>query len=35
MVGEFTHWLRGIPVDEDLMLNVLSSEMVVASLIDR
>jgi sulfur carrier protein ThiS adenylyltransferase len=30
MASQFTKWLRGIDVDPDLMLNLLSSEMTVA-----
>ena len=30
MVGQFARWLRGLPVDADLMLNLLSSELVAA-----
>jgi len=29
MLGQFTRWLRGLPVDADLTLNLLSSEMTV------
>ena len=31
MVGQFTRWLRGLPVDADLMLNLLASELTVGS----
>ena len=27
MLGQFTRWLRGLPVDRDLTLNLLSSEL--------
>ncbi len=30
MTGQFTRWLRGLPVDCDLSLNLLASEMTVA-----
>jgi sulfur carrier protein ThiS adenylyltransferase len=30
MVGQFARWLRGLPVDGDLTLNLLSSELSVA-----
>jgi sulfur carrier protein ThiS adenylyltransferase len=30
MLTQFTRWLRGLPVDRDLLLNLLSSEMVVS-----
>ena len=30
MVGQFTKWLRGLPVDRDVVLNLLSAEMTVA-----
>jgi molybdopterin/thiamine biosynthesis adenylyltransferase len=29
MLGQFTKWLRGLPVERDLMLNLLSAEMTV------
>ncbi len=29
MLGQFTRWLRGLPVDPDLTLNLLSSELTV------
>lgn len=32
MVHQFTRWLRGLPVDADLSLNLLASEMVVAEM---
>ena len=28
MLGQFTRWLRELPVDKDLLLNLLSSELV-------
>ena len=31
MLGQFTRWLRGLPVDTDLTLNLLSSELTVAN----
>jgi sulfur carrier protein ThiS adenylyltransferase len=31
MVGQWTRWLRGFPVDNDLMLNLLGSELSLAS----
>jgi sulfur carrier protein ThiS adenylyltransferase len=31
MLGQFTRWLRGLPVDMDLTLNLLSSELTVAN----
>jgi sulfur carrier protein ThiS adenylyltransferase len=31
MLGQFTKWLRGMPVDRDLSLNLLSSELTVAA----
>lgn len=31
MVHQFTRWLRGLPVDADLTLNLLASELTVAS----
>jgi len=31
MVGQLTRWLRGLPVDADLMLNLLASELSVAT----
>ena len=30
MIHQFTRWLRGLPLDRDLALNLLASEMVVA-----
>jgi len=30
MMGQFTRWLRGLPTDNDLSLNLLASEMTVA-----
>jgi sulfur carrier protein ThiS adenylyltransferase len=30
MVGQFTRWLRRLPVDPDLTLNLLSSELTVS-----
>jgi hypothetical protein len=27
MVGQFTKWLRGLPLDRDLTLNLLSAEL--------
>ena len=30
MVGQFAKWLRGLPVDRDLALNLLSAELVAA-----
>jgi molybdopterin-synthase adenylyltransferase len=30
MVSQFTRWLRGLPVDRDLMLNLLSAELIAA-----
>jgi molybdopterin-synthase adenylyltransferase len=32
MVGQFTRWLRGLPVDADLTLNLLASELSVSAL---
>jgi molybdopterin-synthase adenylyltransferase len=32
MVGQFTRWLRGLPVDADLTLNLLASELTVPAL---
>lgn len=32
MLGQFTRWLRGMPVDPDLTLNLLSTELTVAPL---
>jgi len=29
MLGQFTKWLRGLPLERDLMLNLLSAEMAV------
>jgi sulfur carrier protein ThiS adenylyltransferase len=29
MLGQFTKWLRGLPVERDLMLNLLSAELTV------
>jgi sulfur carrier protein ThiS adenylyltransferase len=29
MVGQFTRWLRGLPVDRDLLLNLLAVELAV------
>jgi sulfur carrier protein ThiS adenylyltransferase len=29
MIGQFSRWLRGLPVDADLTLNLLSSELTV------
>ena len=29
MLGQFTKWLRGLPTERDLMLNLLSAELVV------
>lgn len=29
MLGQFTKWLRGLPVERDLMLNLLSAELAV------
>jgi hypothetical protein len=29
MLGQFTKWLRELPVERDLMLNLLSAEMTV------
>jgi hypothetical protein len=31
MVGQWTRWLRGLPVDADLTVNLLASEMSVAA----
>jgi molybdopterin/thiamine biosynthesis adenylyltransferase len=31
MVGQWTRWLRGLPTDADLQLNLLSSELTVVS----
>ena len=31
MVGQFARWLRGMPVDADVTLNLLSAELAVAS----
>jgi sulfur carrier protein ThiS adenylyltransferase len=31
MVGQWTRWLRDLPVDADLMLNLLASELTVAT----
>jgi sulfur carrier protein ThiS adenylyltransferase len=31
MVGQLTKWLRGLPVEPDLMVNLLASELTVAS----
>jgi hypothetical protein len=30
MIGQFTKWLRGLPVDRDVSLNLLSAELTVA-----
>jgi len=30
MVGQFAKWLRNLPVDRDLTLNLLSAELVAA-----
>jgi hypothetical protein len=30
MLGQFTRWLRGLPVDRDLLLNLLAAEMTAA-----
>jgi sulfur carrier protein ThiS adenylyltransferase len=30
MLSQFTRWLRGLPVDRDVMLNLLSTELAVA-----
>ena len=30
MVHQFTRWLRGIPIDPDLSVNLLASELVVS-----
>ena len=30
MTGQFTRWLRGLPTDYDLSLNLLASELTVA-----
>ena len=30
MTGQFARWLRGLPVDCDLSLNLLASELAVA-----
>ena len=30
MLGQFTKWLRDLPVERDLMLNLLAAEMAVA-----
>lgn len=30
MVGQFARWLRGLPVERDLLLNLLSSELSVS-----
>jgi molybdopterin-synthase adenylyltransferase len=31
MVGQWTRWLRGLPVDADLTLNLLASELSLTS----
>jgi sulfur carrier protein ThiS adenylyltransferase len=30
MIHQFTRWLRGLPIDQDMSLNLLSSELGVA-----
>jgi hypothetical protein len=35
MLGQFTRWLRGLPVDADLVLNLLSTELTVTTTIPR
>lgn len=30
MVGQFARWLRGLPIERDLMLNLLSAELITA-----
>jgi sulfur carrier protein ThiS adenylyltransferase len=30
MLAQFTRWLRGLPVDRDLLVNLLAAEMTVA-----
>ena len=30
MTGQFTRWLRGLPTDNDMSLNLLASELTVA-----
>jgi hypothetical protein len=30
MVHQFARWLRGLPLDRDVALNLLASEMIVA-----
>jgi molybdopterin-synthase adenylyltransferase len=30
MVSQFTRWLRGLPVDRDIMLNLLSTELIAS-----
>lgn len=31
MVGQLTRWLRDLPVDADLMLNLLATELTVGT----
>jgi hypothetical protein len=31
MVGQFTKWLRGLPTEDDLSLNLLTAEFTVAA----
>jgi molybdopterin-synthase adenylyltransferase len=30
MLGQFTKWLRGLPLERDLLLNLLSAELTVS-----
>jgi len=35
MVGQFTKWLRRLPVESDITLNLLAAELSVAETIPR